>query len=233
MHEPSDGIAEEVERQLQLTLATAAIAARRAIAARQHTVEQARHESEQAARAAQAGIDAERVLATGRLRPVFDPAWWETASPQQIADMWQEANTWRDPDQPAAATPTIFDRAAYRIRQEVHDRSGLDPTQVITLATVQELEHEHQFDQAAEQQDRSAAGTQETPRGFDDPQRREELQARLTAAGVPEPAIEARTLADLAQACEPAEAVRTPPATPAEPRRSAGSRSARELARRR
>ena len=32
MHEPSDGIAEEVERQLQLALAAAAIAARRAIA---------------------------------------------------------------------------------------------------------------------------------------------------------------------------------------------------------
>lgn len=233
MHEPSDGIAEEVERQLQLTLATAAIAARRAIAARQHAVQQARHDSEQAARAAQARIDAERVLAAERLRPVFDPAWWESASPQQIADMWQEANTWRDPDQSAAATPTIFDRAAYRIRQEVHDRSGLDPTQVITLATVQELEHEHQVDQAAEQQDRSAAATQETPPGFDDPQRREQLQARLTAAGVPEPAIEARTLADLAQGCEAAEAARTPVAASPEPQRTARARSPRELTRRR
>lgn len=231
MHEPSDGIAEEVERQLQLILATAAIAARRAIVARQHAVEQARHESEQAARAAQAKIDAERVLAAERLRPVFDPAWWESASPQQIGDMWQGANTWRD--QPAAAPPTIFDHAAYRIRQEVHDRSGLDPTQITTLATVQELEHEHQFDQAAEQQDRSPMPTREALGAFDDPRRREELRARLTAAGVPEPAIEARTLADLAQACEPAEAVRTPPATPAEPRRSAASRVARELARRR
>ena len=35
MHEPSDGIAEEVERQLQLALAAAAIAARHAIATRQ------------------------------------------------------------------------------------------------------------------------------------------------------------------------------------------------------
>src|SRR5436309_1005313 len=107
MHEPSDGIAEEVERQLQLALATAAIAARRAIAARQHAIEQARHESDQVARATQAGIDSERVLATEHLRPVFDLAWWESATPEEIADMWQEANTWRDPDQPAAVTPTI------------------------------------------------------------------------------------------------------------------------------
>ena len=58
--------------------------------------------------------------------------------------MWQEANTWRDPDRAAGATPTIFDHAAHRIRQEVRDRSGLDPTQIVTLAAVQELEHEHQ-----------------------------------------------------------------------------------------
>jgi hypothetical protein len=38
------------------------------------------------------------------------------------------------------------------------------------------------------------------PRGFDDPRRREQLRHQLAAAGVPEPAIEARTLADLGQA---------------------------------
>ena len=143
MHEPSDGIAEEVERQLQLALAAAAIAARRAIAARGQALEQARRDSDQAARAAQARIDAQRLLAAERLRPVFDDAWWETAGPQEIADMWGEANSWRDPDA-SSAKPTIFDHAAHRIREEVRDRSGLDPTQVVALAAVQELEHEHQ-----------------------------------------------------------------------------------------
>jgi hypothetical protein len=237
MHEPSDGVAEEVERQLQLTLAAAAIAARRAIAARQNAIEQARHESEQAARAAQARIGAERLLATERLRPVFEPDWWEAARPQEIADMWQEANTWRDPDQAAAATPTIFDHAAHRIRQEVRDRSGLDPTQIVTLAAVQELEHEHRAalaEQPAQPAELAADTQEEAPlRGYDDPQRREQLRVRLADAGVPEPAIEARTLADLGQAREPAEATHTPPATSPEPRRGAGARSTRELARRR
>ena len=58
MHEPSDGIAEEVERQLQLALAAAAIAARRAIAARQHAIEQATRER-QGATAVQAQIEAQ------------------------------------------------------------------------------------------------------------------------------------------------------------------------------
>src|SRR5450755_352919 len=102
MHEPSDGIAEEVERQLQLALAAAAIAARRAIAARQHAIEQAQRDGAQHAQAAKAQIDAERRLAAAHVQPVFDPGWWETAAPCDVADMWQEANSWQDPDRAMA-----------------------------------------------------------------------------------------------------------------------------------
>ncbi len=190
MHEPSDGIAEEVERQLQLALAAAGIAARRAIATRQHQVEQAQLESAQNAQAVAAQIDGERLLAAAYVQPVFDPEWWETAGPQNVADMWQQANSWRDPDR-VAATPTIFDRAAFRIGQEVRDRAGLDPTQVVALAAVQELEHEHHATLAPPAEQEAGVAMAEpdlaTPRGFDDPQRREQLRTRLVAAGVPEP----------------------------------------------
>ena len=236
MQEPSDGIAEELERQLQLALAAAAIAARRAIAAREQAIQQAKRESEQAARAAQARIDAERLLATERVRPVFDDAWWETAAPQDIADMWQEANSWRDPDQDTA-TPTIFDHAADRIRQEVRDRSGLDPVPSLALAAVQELEHEHQATvaEAVSQPAELAAAATRCPRlaGFDDPQRREQLRQRLVAAGVPEPAIDARTLADLGQAREAAQAAQTPVETGAATAPAPARRGARELRRQR
>ena len=236
MHEPSDGIAEELERQLQLALAAAAIAARRAIAAREQAIQQSRRESEQAARAAQARIDAERLLATERLRPVFDDAWWETAGPQEIADMWQEASSWREPDQDTA-TPTIFDRAVDRIGQEVRDRSGLDPTQVLALAAVQELEREHQATlpgAAGQPAELTATGQDASAsRGFDDPQRREQLRQRLAAAGVPEPAIDARTLADLGQARAAAEAAQTPVETGAGAAPGPARRAARELRRQR
>ncbi len=129
----------------------------------------------------------------------------------------------------------IFDHAAHRIREDLRDRSGLDPTQVVTLTAVQELEHEHQatLAQPAGQQSDAAAAAQDAPRAFDDPRRREQLRARLAGADVPEPAIEARTLADLAQAREAVEAARTPAVAAAEPQRGAGNRSPRELARRR
>jgi hypothetical protein len=236
MHEPSDGIAEEVERQLQLGLATAAIAARRAIVARQHAIEQAGRDSEQAARTMKARIEAERLLATEHLRPVFNPAWWETAGPQDVADMWQQANTWRDPDH-NPASPTIFDRAAHRIRQEVQDRSGLDPTQLIALAELQNLEREHQATlQQPVAQPPDVQATEpalSTPRGFDDPQRREQLRTRLVAAGVPEAAIDARTLADLGQAREAAEAAQTPVAAATAPGPAAVRSVRRELRRQR
>ncbi len=236
MHEPSDGIAEEVERQLQLALAAAAVVARRAIAARQQAVEQAQRDGAGRARALQAQIDSERQLAAAHLQPVFDPGWWETARPGDVADMWQEAHSWHDPDHDDA-TPTIFDRAAGRIQQEVRDRAGLDPTQVLAFAAVQELEHEHQATIAAPtRQPAEFDATRRdlpAPRGFDDPQRREQLHARLVAAGVPEPAIDARTLADLGQAREAAEAAYTPVAVDPGARPRSGRRPSRERQRQR
>ena len=236
MDEPSDGIAEEVERQLQLELAAAAIAARRAIATRQHQVEQAQRQSAQHAQALKAQIDDQRQLAAAHPQPVIDPGWWETATPRDIADMWQEANSWRDVDRDVA-TPTIFDHAAGRIRQEVRDRSGLDPTRVIAIAAVQELEREHQATLAHPV--RQAADVEaiepDLPRsrGFDDPQRREQLRTQLVAAGAPEPAIEARTLADLGQAREAAEAAQTRMAVAPGARAGAARNAGRELRRER
>ena len=239
MQEPSDGIAEEVERQLQLALAAAAVVARRAIAARQQTIEQAQRDSAQHAQALNAQIDAERQLAAAHLQPVFDPGWWETAAPRDIADMWQQASSWRDANR-NPATPTIFDHATDRIRQEVNDRTGLDTTQVLALAAVQNLEHDHQatlteHDPARQPTEPEAVQRDSTaaPRGYDDPHRREQLRTRLVAAGVPEAAIEARTLADIGQAREAAEAAHTPVAAAREPRPRAAHSASRELRRQR
>ena len=211
MQEPSDGIAEELERQLQLALAAATIAARRMNATRRHAIEQAQRDSAQRTQAVRAQIDAERQLATARLTPVFDSAWWETAETQDVADMWQQANSWREPDAPGK-TPTAFNRAADRIAHEVRDRTGLDITQIQALAAIQELEHKQQTTIGGPDLVRQPAQFEATRRDavsalrFDDPERREQLREGLTLAGVPEAAIQARTLADIGQAREPADA---------------------------
>jgi hypothetical protein len=143
-------------------------------------------------------------------------------------------NSWREPDAPVT-TPTIFDHAAGRIGQEIRDRTGLD----VTLAAVQELEHEHQAaigerDPVRQPADLEAARHDSvSPHGFDDPQRREQLRERLAAAGVPKLAIEARTLADLGQAREAAEAEQTTVAAAPGPRVAAARSAGRELHRQR
>ena len=139
MPEHSDGIAEELERQLQITLSTAAVIARRGLARRHRTLEQAQRDSEQAASAAREQIKAERRLAAAQLQPVFDEAWWETATPTEIAGMWEQANSWREPDG-REHPPSTFDNAADRIDCELRERAGLDATQLQALAGVQELE---------------------------------------------------------------------------------------------
>ena len=155
MPEHSDGIAEELERQLQITLSTAAVIARRGLAQRQRTLEQAQRDSEQAASAAREQIKTERRLAAAQLQPVFDEAWWETATPTEIAGMWEQANRWREPNG-RELPPSTFDNAADRIDRELAERAGLDATQLQSLAAVQELETEHR---AAAEQPARAAGS--------------------------------------------------------------------------
>jgi hypothetical protein len=108
---------------------------------------------------------------------------------------------------------------------------------VFALAAVQELEREHQATLAtgaSEPAELAAAGQHpRASRGFDDPQRREQLRQRLAVAGVPEPAIDARTLADLGQAREAAQAAQTPVETGAATARAPARRTARELRRQR
>lgn len=92
-------------------------------------------------------------------------------------------NSWRDPDPDRdPAIPTVSDHAATRIGQEVSDRAGLGPTQILALATLQGLEHEDQTASAdaARQPVQTEAAERDVPAssGFDDPQRRDQLRTR-------------------------------------------------------
>ena len=238
--EPSDGIAETVERQLQVAVAGATVSARVIVARRQQALREAQSKSEESARALRARQNEERELAAARLSPVFDDGWWETATPQDVASMWHDASSWTSSPEELAAdavapAPTIFDRAAGRITQEVHERSGLDVADVAALAELQHLERAHHAaelgsDVAAADRPSGRAEDRRTPAaenpgrapgaaaapaggprersvaGFDDPARREQLREQLEQAGVPEQAIQARVLADIGQGSEAANA---------------------------
>lgn len=229
-HEPSDDMANEVERQLQLAIAAAALAARKAIAAQQTSLAQAHAQSETRAAALRAQLDRQRTLASSRIQAVFDRAWWENASPAQVGEMWQETAQWRQPhpDEPL----TVFDHAAQRIQQETQDRWQLDVYEVAALAHADNIAEHDPIEAAgaanAASQDTSVDSSLASAETYDTRARRERLQERMIGARVPDDAIEARLLADAAQAYPVTEAVQQAPGPQHGPRRSAARINTRQ-----
>ena len=66
VHEPSDGMAEEVERQIQLAISAAALAARKLITSRQAALAAAAAQSETHAQQLRAQLERERALASSQ-----------------------------------------------------------------------------------------------------------------------------------------------------------------------
>ena len=133
VHEPSDGMAEEVERQIQLAISAAALAARRLINSRQAALAAAAAQSEARTRQLRAQFERERSVASSHIQPVFDDAWWDAAQPRDVGEMWERAEQWRQPDAPDGQG-TVFDRAAERIQQEAQERWRLDAGAIAALA---------------------------------------------------------------------------------------------------
>ena len=115
VHEPSDGMAEEVERQVQLAISAAALAARKLISGRQAALAAAAAQGEAHAQQLRAQLERERALASSQIQPVFDDAWWDAAQPRDVGEVWELAEQWRDPDA-LDGEATVFDRASERIR---------------------------------------------------------------------------------------------------------------------
>src|SRR5690348_2985436 len=95
-NEPEDRIAEELESQLQLAITAAAIAVQRAVAARREALLQAERESQARAQAVRAELAREQAIAQAQIQAVFDHAWWEQATPQDAATMWERAAQWQE-----------------------------------------------------------------------------------------------------------------------------------------
>jgi hypothetical protein len=117
----------------------------------------------------------------------------------------------------------VFNRAAERIEQETHSRWQLDVYDVAALAHADDAA-ELDRPAAIRTSDNASrdAGVESLPaptESYDTRARRERLQQRMTAADIPEDAIEARVLADTAQARPVTEAVQHEPGSQREPQR--------------
>lgn len=115
----SDGIGEALEETLRVGLTAAGRVAEARIREQQRRLQEAQAQSEQATRELRARLAAERAVARAELAPVAHAQWWEQATPGQIEDAWETAQTWRASDPQA-------DRAAIAIRTAVTERYGID-----------------------------------------------------------------------------------------------------------
>jgi len=117
--EQADETSEIVRAGMRTALMVAAQLAQRTIRAHEQQLRDREAASLQRAAELQARFDAERAAAVAALTPVGRDDWWQTASQQNIADMYQTARTWEDFDLTAR-------QAADRIRREVDGRYGID-----------------------------------------------------------------------------------------------------------
>ena len=207
VHEPADGMAEEVERQVQLAISAAAQGARKVITSRQAALVAAAAQSETRAQQLRAQLERERALASSRIQPVFEDAWWDAAEPRDVGEMWERAQQWRRPDAPDAEA-TVFDSASERIEQETRDRWRLDAGAVAALAYADNVaEHDRRAVAAQRPAEDRVDAVPAADERYDSRKRRDRLQARLGSADVPREAVDAQVLSDTAQARPAAEAV--------------------------
>lgn len=232
MAEEPDGMNEAIDGNLVLGLTMATRAAEQLaqiVAARAR--EAAAADAAQG-RELQARLSAERSAAKASVMGVNSEAWWKRAKPEEIAAAWQTTQTWRVQDPYLAA-------AGDRIRDEVHERYGVDMNDLrADPAALREALAERGISQdqpaaprreagregveaavligeadAADRRSAPALSSQsdaETEVGYDTPARREAMAERLGKVAEPD-VVQARVLADTAQAQPASAAVSTPP----------------------
>ena len=133
-HEP-DGIAEAIDELVRTGLLLGTRLAERQARAREQALRDAARRSLEDARAEQASQHAARRQAMAQLEGVFNGAWWDRASAEDIRRAWTTARSYQHEDPRAA-------RGVWTIADELRARHGLDAFQIdpAALGTRAELE---------------------------------------------------------------------------------------------
>lgn len=238
MVEESDAVHDAVGGQLQTALAVAGQFGERLARLRTEFAYKNQAQSSQVARELEARFEAERFAARASFASVQEGAWWDSATPKQIADVYETAIVWRDHDE--AATEAIE-----KIRSEIQERYGVDVTdawldpillgdalddaeiavaheRIRAIEAGEELtatqilmadfvERENLRSDAEQMLERDPDRAFDA--GWDTPERREATLQRLKASDIDPQVVQAVMLADADQARHPREAVAGPVAT--------------------
>jgi hypothetical protein len=118
----SDGLNEIFEELVQHGISTSArvlevVQQHRAVGLQQQA---AAHEQE--TRRHRAKLAVERSIAIVKLEVVDDPQWWTKAGEEDVRELWQVADSWRDPDAQIAVQ-------GEQLQRETIERHGFDPAE--------------------------------------------------------------------------------------------------------
>lgn len=119
MADESDGVIEEAGGQMRVALMAATQVAEKFSRLREELARRAQAQTEQQTRELRVRFDAERNAARATVAPTARPEWWNTASVQDVAEMYQTARAWEPVDEDLA-------QAAQHMRDEMRDRYGVD-----------------------------------------------------------------------------------------------------------
>jgi hypothetical protein len=116
----SDGLNEIFDELVQHGISTSArvlevVQQHRAVGLQQQAAK-----DEQQARQHRAKLAVERSIAIVKLGAVDDPQWWTKAGEEDVRELWQVADSWRDHDAQIAAH-------GEQLRRETIERRGFDP----------------------------------------------------------------------------------------------------------
>lgn len=228
MVDQPDGLDESFESHLTLAVT---LAGRAGMAAGQVLAQRARNAEvvrEAEGRRLADRLEAERAAARSSVVGVEGDRWWDRATPEKIAQVWQTTQTWRDLDPDLARVgDEIVEQVQARYGVDVRDaRPDLDALRQVLAE--QSAEQERAASQrrtagrdnveavvllaeadGAEREgdpDGAVATEQQSEVAYDSVGRREALAARLEGAVEPD-AAQARVLADASQAKPPSAAL--------------------------
>ncbi|MBX3196286.1 MAG: hypothetical protein KF727_14460 [Microbacteriaceae bacterium] len=154
----ADGVVESAEAEMRTALMAAMQGAQVLMRMRQAAQERAARAEMAEAKRLQERFAAERQTAAAALAPVHQSSWWDQASTEDVAQMYETAVAWRDED-PAARS------AQERINRELRDRykveineSSADPSVVrASLYEADRLGELSEQERAAAERDRAVA----------------------------------------------------------------------------
>jgi hypothetical protein len=108
-----------ISQRVRALVSAADAAGERSARLRQDTRHRARTSNAQEAREMSSQIDADRQAAMAQLGDVYRSAWWDHATPEQIASTFRTARAWAG-EEPEAV------RSITRIGEELHTRFGIN-----------------------------------------------------------------------------------------------------------